>query len=79
MVQVADTTLNRDRAAKKFSYALAGITEYWIINVFERQVERFTEPDTERGDYAVKETFKPGASFSSEHLGEFAVSDLLTA
>lgn len=79
VVEVSDTTLNRDRTAKKLAYALAGIPEYWIINVFERQVERFTNPHQEEGDYAVQEKFKAGDSFRSEQLGDFSIDALLPA
>ena len=77
VVEVSDTTLNRDRTAKKLSYATAGVQEYWIVNVFERQLERFTEPDPEKGDYVVKEVFKSVDQFISKVLGTFSVEDLL--
>lgn len=76
VVEVSDSTLHRDRTAKKLSYALAGIEEYWIINVYEKQVERYTQPNPAEGTYASKETFKRGENFTSLHLGEFVVDDL---
>ncbi|MEM9261832.1 MAG: Uma2 family endonuclease, partial [Bacteroidota bacterium] len=79
VVEVSDSTLHRDRTAKKLSYALAGIEEYWIINVYEKQVERYTQPNPEEGTYASKETFKRGETFTSLHLGEFAVDNLTLA
>ncbi len=45
VVEVADTSLERDRGIKLRSYARGGISVYLIINVTERQVELFTEPD----------------------------------
>jgi Uma2 family endonuclease len=32
VIEVSDSTLARDRGAKQFSYAIAAIEEYWIIN-----------------------------------------------
>lgn len=77
VVEVADSTLKNDRTAKKFSYAVAGIIEYWIVNVYERQIERFTEPIAEEGTYGKMEIFKQGQSFSCPGLGDFNVDDLL--
>lgn len=77
VVEVSDSTLARDRCAKQFSYAIAGIEEYWIINVYEKQVERFTQPVPERAVYETKEVFKAGEVFTSLHLGEFEVDQLI--
>ncbi len=77
VIEVSDSTLLRDRGAKKLTYALAGIEEYWLVNIFERQVERFTGPIPEQGEYAHCETFSHQESFTSLHLGIFAVADLL--
>lgn len=40
VIEVADTALTRDRA-KADIYRDAGVSEYWIINVAQRQVERY--------------------------------------
>ncbi len=77
VIEVADTTLRHDRTAKKAAYAVAGIEEYWIINVYEKQVERFTQARPEEGTYGKQEVFEAGTTFSSLHLGEFRVDDLL--
>ena len=77
VIEVADSTLKNDRTVKKLNYAVAGIEEYWIVNVYERQLERYTGPEPERGSYLNKEVFKESDRFTSLHLGEFAVADLL--
>lgn len=51
VIEVADSSIHADRSAKKLSYAAAGIREYWIINVYERQVEVHTNPSPEKGTY----------------------------
>ena len=37
VVEIADTTLAYDRARKTALYAQAGIQEYWILNLVDRQ------------------------------------------
>ena len=51
LIEVADKTLPRDRGAKQSIYARAGIPEYWIVNLIDRQLEIFTEPDVTTGTY----------------------------
>lgn len=45
VIEVADSSLDRDRGIKLRSYARAGIAQYWIINLIDRQIETYTEPD----------------------------------
>ncbi len=45
VVEIADSTLERDRSYKKRIYARAGIPVYWIVNLIEQQIEVYTEPD----------------------------------
>ncbi|MGA2501845.1 MAG: Uma2 family endonuclease [Tepidisphaeraceae bacterium] len=52
VIEVADTTLSRDRGIKLRSYARAAIRAYWIVNLVDRCVEVFTQPDSGKtGDY----------------------------
>jgi len=51
LVEVSDSTLTRDRTSKKGIYASAGIVQYWIINLIDRQIEVCTEPHEATGDY----------------------------
>ncbi len=44
VVEVADTTLAYDRERKAALYARAGIQEYWILNVIDRQLEIYRQP-----------------------------------
>jgi Uma2 family endonuclease len=43
LVEIADTTLERDRKQKAAAYAKAGISDYWILDVNTRQVRVFRE------------------------------------
>lgn len=47
LVEVAKTTLKNDRITKVPTYAKAKIPEYWILDVQERQVYIFREPEAE--------------------------------
>lgn len=44
VVEVADTSLQWDRTEKKRSYARAGISVYWIVNLCDGQLEVYSEP-----------------------------------
>ena len=44
VVEVADTTLRRDRGTKRRIYARSGIECYWIVDLRERQIEVYAEP-----------------------------------
>jgi Uma2 family endonuclease len=50
LVEVADSSLRRDRTIKAHRYAHAGIAEYWILNLVDRQLEvdRNPQPDPAR-------------------------------
>ena len=43
-IEVADSSLRRDRGVKRALYAEAGVPEYWIVNVRDRRVEVFRDP-----------------------------------
>jgi len=44
IVEVSDTTLKNDRSRKASLYARAGIADYWIINLVDRQLEVYRQP-----------------------------------
>ncbi|MEG4997291.1 Uma2 family endonuclease [Microcoleus sp. B4-D4] len=48
IIEVADSSLAYDREIKAKIYARSGITDYWILNVNDRQLHVFREP-TEDG------------------------------
>ncbi|MEL7342521.1 MAG: Uma2 family endonuclease, partial [Bacteroidota bacterium] len=43
LVEVADTTLEKDRLVKLPLYAASGIPEYWIVNLQEQIVEVYQQ------------------------------------
>jgi len=76
VIEVSDTTLRRDRA-KAVVYALAGIREYWIVNLGARSVEVYTSPDGDR--YAEVRTLRAGDVLKPAQLGDvtIAVAEIL--
>jgi Uma2 family endonuclease len=48
VVEVSDTTLRYDRGRKRSAYARAGVMEYWILNLPQRQLEVHRDPSGER-------------------------------
>ncbi|HLV81635.1 MAG TPA: Uma2 family endonuclease, partial [Chthonomonadaceae bacterium] len=47
VVEVSDTTLRFDRTTKAALYARAGIREYWIVNIVDRQALVHRQPSAE--------------------------------
>lgn len=44
VVEASDTTLSFDRGRKASLYARAGIADYWIVNLVDRQLEVYRNP-----------------------------------
>ncbi len=44
LIEVSDSTLDRDRTEKLAAYARNGIPEYWVYHVQTNKLEVFTEP-----------------------------------
>jgi Uma2 family endonuclease len=47
VVEVADSSLDLDREHKGSLYARAGLEDYWIVNLVDRQVEVYRRPAAE--------------------------------
>jgi Uma2 family endonuclease len=58
LVEVADSSLRKDRRVKREIYAEGGVPEYWIVNLVERVVEVYREPVD--GHYTREERIGPG-------------------
>jgi Uma2 family endonuclease len=79
IVEVSDTSLAKDRGVKWDNYAKAGIEIYWIVNLFERQVEVYTGPTV--SSYSVERTYRQGEDvpvmLEDSEIGRIAVSDII--
>ena len=62
VVEVSDTTLERDRKEKLEAYARNVIAEYWILNVEANELEVYREPDGK--NYLSKRILKAGQTVS---------------
>jgi Uma2 family endonuclease len=83
VVEVADATLKFDRMEKASEYAAAGIPEYWIVNLVDRQIEVHRHPQvaTTGPEYRFREVFPSSAKIrleiESNLIGDFQVAELL--
>ena len=80
LIEVADTTLQKDRRKAEI-YAAEGIAVYWIINLVDRQIEVYTDPDAVNRAYRNREVFTSGMSLEivlNDHsIPAVSVDDLL--
>jgi Uma2 family endonuclease len=83
LVEVADTSLQRDRGWKRRVYATAGISVFWIVNLIDREVEVMSRPTgpAQEPDYGNRQVFRPGDEvrvvLDGVEVGRIAVADLL--
>jgi Uma2 family endonuclease len=83
VVEVSDSTLDRDRGLKRRMYAQAGITAYWIVNLVDNQVEVHTGPTSEAtgATFAECRIYEMSESvpvfIEACEVGRIAVGDLL--
>jgi Uma2 family endonuclease len=79
LVEVSESTLDRDQGEKLSAYALGGVTVYWIVNLVDGQVEVYTVPSP--GGYQSRQIFIPGLDvpvvIGGNEIGRIAVVDIL--
>jgi Uma2 family endonuclease len=79
VVEVADTTLAKDRLRAAVYGGRGGIPVYWIVNLTDRQVEVYTRPRAK--GYTSCAIYKPGSQLpvfvDGVTVGHIAVDDLL--
>lgn len=71
MIEVADTTLRKDRNVKLPVYARNGIREVWIVDLQHDVILVFRDPKD--GAYQTSETFKLGQLIRCGAFPEFAI------
>lgn len=81
VIEVADSSLTRDRTTKLAIYARAGIPTYWIVNLEEGVIEAHTEPDRAAGTYRCSARHRRAdtvtLTIDSQPLTPISVSSLL--
>jgi len=80
IVEVADDSLSRDRL-KRHLYAHDGIAIYWIVNLRDRVIEVYSEPDPATDGYAARHEYVVGQSaplvLEGKRLGDIGVADVM--
>jgi len=78
IIEVADSSLDRDRDVKLRLYALSGVPEYWIVNLRERCIEVHTAPSAH--GYGCLTRVEYGQSLHPERFPdvEVRVADVLS-
>lgn len=83
IVEVADSSIYRDRTWKKRIYARAGVAVYWIVDLIDQQIEVHTQPSgpCDEPDYSNCEVFAADGTLpvvvDGKVVGKLAVKDLL--
>ncbi|HEY1189110.1 MAG TPA: Uma2 family endonuclease [Gemmata sp.] len=83
VLEVSDSTLAFDRRDKGRIYAREGIPVYWIINVEDKQIEVYTDPDATANPpvYKTRTDYKPGdtvpITLDGAPVGTVPVNELL--
>jgi len=62
IVEIADSSLRRDRGRKKRVYSRASVPVYWIVNLVDRQIEVYTLPSgaTVASAFAQRQDYRMG-------------------
>ena len=67
VIEVSDSTLEKDRTIKAPLYATASIPEYWIVNLVDKQIEIYRQP--KKGEYYFKQIiFEVGEELQVERM-----------
>jgi Uma2 family endonuclease len=79
VVEVSETTLDRDQGPKWSAYAKGRIPVYWIVNLVDGQVEVYTDPGPD--GYATSKYFVSGQEIpvviEGVVVGQIAAADIL--
>ena len=66
VVEVADSSIDFDRDVKAYVYAQSGVPEYWLVDLTEDRVVRYTLPA--EGAYQLIEPLSPDARVAPGRL-----------
>ncbi len=83
IVEIAESSLGRDRGAKLRAYARAGVREYWIVNLDAATFEVYTAPnaDAHRARYDQQQNYGRGdavpLTLAGQLIGHIVVNDVL--
>jgi len=72
IIEVAASSLAKDRGVKSPLYAESGVPEYWIVNISERSIEVHTQPDA--GVYRGVRAYRNGESIPLQVFPDVTVN-----
>ena len=72
VIELARSSLRRDRELKSRLYAESGFEEYWIVDLEGKRVEVYLQP--EDGAYASKQTYRSGDVISPARFPDMRVA-----
>lgn len=61
LIEISDSTLDKDLEEKQIAYARAGILEYWVVDLKAQQLIVFQHPSADI--YQIKQTYNQGIVF----------------
>ncbi|SDA34915.1 Uma2 family endonuclease [Sphingomonas sp. NFR15] len=71
VIEIAETTVSRDKDIKRIKYASAGIETYWVVDSVRSAIHVFTEPLD--GDYAAINTVRFGQPLAVPGAGTIVI------
>ena len=77
LIEVAGSSLSYDRGQKTVAYARSGISEYWILNLVDRKIEMFSDPDPVAQRYRTARSAGVGDMLSLPGGVALAATDIL--
>ena len=75
VIEVSDTSVEKDRSIKLPLYAAAGIPEAWLVNLPEHTIEVYTEPNAE--GYSNIHIFRKGDTIQTPNVKGLSVTQVL--
>jgi hypothetical protein len=85
IIEVADSSLERDRTVKQRIFAATSLPVYWIVNIPDRIIEVYTDPSgpTRNPRYRRRRNYRNGATvpviIGGTEVGRIPASSLLPA
>ena len=76
IVEVADSSIDRDTKVKGPLYAAAGVPEYWIVDANRNVLHVHTAPDRELGGYDEVVEWETTGSFTHSLLGRLQIEEI---
>jgi len=76
VIEVSHDTLQYDRRTKGRVYARAGVARYWIVNLVDRQIEQYADPDSAAVEpsYRLKQVYREHETVTFQPDGKTTIS-----